>query len=390
MANSLTALNRELWAKEMQLMREKSLTAKFVTDYKTVADGDRINKPYRNKLKAVDYTKGTDLTMQDITATNEYLDVDQIKAVPIFIDKIDQVQNSYNTRREYAKDMQFDLNRGIDAKVLSEYDNATSDVDDADFGGSSGTSVTVDPSNVNRLFTAAGRKLTNYRVSPQGRFAVISPSVLENLQLYLGGKDTDFGEKVGMNGYVGSRFGFEIFVSQNLTYTARWTPADNPTADATITINGVVLTFKASPASAGEVDIGTDTATTIDNIVTLLNAPGTTTATGIAVSAADQVKLEGIVATDGTTYLGIEHVGGGEITVATSESADPWSKQTVHCLFGQKKAITLGVQALPNVGFNQEPKLIPGSGNLIAWTLYGVKTFADGADALVDVNVVYT
>lgn len=396
MANSLSGLNQELWAKEMQLEREKNLCSMSIVNMDLrdgLASGDTVHRPYRSRLKSQAYTKGSDFTPVDVTGTDESLSVDQIQCVPIYLDQIDSVQNSYETRSVYSKDMIEDLNRNIDAAVLSEYDQATSTVVASDVGGSGSGAVSVSVSNVNRIFSAASRKLTNLRVSPQDRFAVISPSVLEQLQLYTGGKDTAFGDVVEANGLVGARFGFEIYVSQNLTYTAVWTPADQPADGDTITINGVTITFETGTVdAAGKVKSETSTAVTLDNLVAFLNAPNTSVSAKYqALTDADSLAaLEGIVATDGTTYLGIEHVGGGEVVVAASSAADVWSSQTVHCLFGQKKAIDLVLQMTPSVGFNQKPLGLPGSGYLVASCLYGKKTFTREKDALVDVRVAFT
>lgn len=46
--------------------------------------------------------------------------------------------------------------------------------------------------------------------------------------------------------------------------------ADNPTADDTITINGVVFTFVASGATGNEINIDISLALTLDNVVTVL------------------------------------------------------------------------------------------------------------------------
>jgi len=388
MANTLTALNKEVWSDEMQIIREKMTVAMALANTELrakLSDGDKAHKPYRSNLFAVDYTKGTALTAQDVAATDEYLDVDQIKAVPIYLDDIDAIQNSYATRSSFARDMQEDLSRQMDAAFLAESENATSDVDDGDIGGTDGDPIAVSTSNVNQIFTAASRKLNQLNVKPSERYAVITPGMLEQIQLYLAGKDTSFGDEVGMNGLVGRRFGFEIYVSNNLPFEAIWTPADNPTDGDTITINGVELTFKATPVLPGAIDIGGTTAVTIDNIVTLLNAPGTTTATGIAVSAANQARLEGMEATDGTTYLEVYMAGGGEVAVDASETADLWSDETVYCQFGRKGAIDMVVQAAPSLKV-QDAELKLGV-YLIAYDLYGLKTFSDGADALCAVVV---
>jgi hypothetical protein len=372
MANALTDLNRELWAKEMHLEREKNLCAMSIVNMELrdgLSDGDTVNRPRRSRLKSQSYTKGTDFTPVDVTGTNEQLTVDSTQCIPIYLDQIDNVQNSYDSRAVFGKDMIEDLNRHIDAAVFSEYDQATSLIRNSDVGGSGTGAVPVTVSNVNRIFSAAARKLTNLRVSPQDRFAVISPSVLEQLQLYTAGKDTSFGDVVEANGKIGSRFGFEIYVSQNLTFTAVWTPADQPSDGDTIAINGVTITFETGTVdTAGMVKSETSTAVTLDNLVAFLNAPATSVSAKYqALTDADSLAaLEGLVATDGTTYLGIEHVGGGEVVVAGSEAGDVWSAQTVHCVFGQKKAIDLVLQMTPSIGFNQKPLGLPGSGYLVA------------------------
>jgi len=388
MANSLTALNKEVWSDEMQLVREKMTVAMALANTELrakLSDGDKAHKPYRSSLYAVSYTKATALTAQDVSATDEYLDVDQIKAVPIYLDDIDAIQNSYATRASFARDMQEDLSRQMDAAFLLESENATSSVDDGDIGGTDGDPISVSTSNVNSIFSAAGRKLNQLNVKPDMRYAVITPGMLEQIQLYLAGKDTAFGDEVGANGLVGRRFGFEIYVSNNLPWEGIWTPADNPTDGDTITINGVVLTFKATPVLPGAIDIGGSTAATLDNIKTLLDDPTTTTATGIALSQASVAALEGIETTDGNTYVEFLLPGGGEIAVSGSETADLWSDEVVVCQFGRKGAVDMVVQAAPSLKV-QDAELKLGV-YLIAYDLYGIKTFADGADALVAVDV---
>jgi hypothetical protein len=57
---------------------------------------------------------------------------------------------------------------------------------------------------------------------------------------------------------------------------------DNPSADETLTINGVRYTFKAEPTGDFQIDIGANLAGTLDNIVAKLNsatAPSVTRAT---------------------------------------------------------------------------------------------------------------
>jgi len=257
----------------------------------------------------------------------------------------------------------------------------------ADVGGSGATTaLTLGTSNVQQIFTAASRKLDQYNIPQGGRFAAIGPHVLETLRLYIGGKDTSMSDIIGNNGKVAERFGFELYYTNNLPWTGTWTPADDPSDAATITIAGVTITFKTTPVAAGQVLRGTSLANTLDNLVAMINQTGTGDGTDyIDVSDANRFKLSqaGLVATDGTTYASF--VGYGDIAVATSEALDLWSVQTQHMLCGLKGATDLLVQKAPNIEFRLAEKRL---GRFVyPWMLYGYKTFADQADALVDVNI---
>lgn len=387
------ALIKEVWEPSLQKELEKAIVAKEITQYTAEADGyDTINKPYISRHFAQSYTPGSSFTAQTKSSTNESLSINQIKVVPVSIDLVEFIQSGYSFEDELGKEFAIDLMRKMDADVLSEYDNATNDVDDGDIGGSSGTSITISETNCYKVFTAAQKKLIKENAYLAGSmFAVINPTFHEKLVNLGMLKDSNLGDMLWQNGRVGNVAGFDVYVSNNLSFTARWTPANNPTANDTISINGVTLTFVASTSAAGEVQIAGSTALTLDNLVTALNAPGTTTANVFtALSQDNQRLLEGIVATDGTTYLGIEHVGGGEVDVAGSDSNDVWSVQTVHNLFGQKGATRLAAQRTPRIGFNQIQDQLEGSGYLHAYDIYGFKTWARNLPKLVDVNISYS
>lgn len=389
MSNALTALNKEVWTRKMQEILEKELVAMAIanTDLRSLLnDGDTIHKPYRSNLKAQDYTKGTSVQIDDVTATDETLTVDTTKVVAFYIDDIDKIQNSYNTMMEFAQDSQHDLNQIIDRQVLAEYANADNFIDDGDIGGTAGNPAVISSTNINQVYSAAARKLTLQNVDLSSRFSVISPSVLEELVLYTSGKDTSFGDEVLDNGFVGKRFGFDIFVSNNLTSTATWTPADNPTDGDTLTIAGVVITFKSAlTPAAGEVLIGGTVDVTLTNLAGLLNNPGTTDANQVALSYEDCVTLDGISATASATDIDVVFKGGGEVVYAASEVADVWSAETLHCLFGKKGATDLVIQKQPNIQVKDvEDKL---GVNILAYTLFGIKTFDVGDKQLVDVRI---
>jgi hypothetical protein len=314
------------------------------------------------------------------------------RIAPFYIDDVDKIQNSYSAADEFSGKAMDKLNRFVDADVLAEYANATSYIDAGDVGGSAGTNISPDTTNINKIFTAAGRKLNSLNVGPENRFAVIGPAILEVLQQYTAGKDTQLGDKVMENGLIGSRFGFDIYVSNNLTYSAVWTPTDNPSNAETLKIGDVTITFKTASAAAGDLNICSDTAHTLTSLAAFINAPSTTvtddTDTGyIAMTAANQAKLEGITASASATALTITFPGGGEI-VGGGTAQGTWSSEIVHCLFGQKGATSLVMQKEPSVEIKEvQDKL---GKNFAPWMLYGLKTWNNNKDLLVDGRILAT
>jgi hypothetical protein len=83
-------------------------------------------------------------------------------------------------------------------------------------------------------------------------------------------------------------YGFRLFRSNQTTGTAVLSLATQPTANDTVTINGVVFTFVSSiGTTAGNVLIGANVDATRVNLAGLINAPTTTSATQVALSTAN-------------------------------------------------------------------------------------------------------
>ena len=393
MANSLGngVFNPGYWAREQQTIFYKENVAIGLanTELRAVLnDGDTVHKPYSSHLYGKTYTKGTDVTVIDVSGTDEYLTVDTTKIVPFYVDDLDKLQNKWDMADHFAKQSQRILNNLLDQTIAAEYSNANSDIYAADVGGSGATTaITLGTANIQQLFTAAGRKLDSLDMPQAGRFSMIGPRTLEILRLYIGGKDTDYADAVSRNGLVMNRFGFDIYYSNNCAFTATWTPANQPTAADTVSIAGVTFTFQTTiGTTAGNVLSETSVAISIDNLVAAVNGSGETENTDwVAVSDANRWKLTraGVVATDGATALTL--VAYGDIVVAASEANDPWSVQTQHSLFGIKGATDLVVQKTPNVVFKEDPDRL--GKNVFSWMMYGKKTFNNQKDALVDVNI---
>lgn len=107
MANSLTALNPEIWKSMIQDYLNNMLISKAVANVKCEAllsSGDQVNFPYVNDVRVQSYTQGTDLTMDTLTATQDSLTIAQSKAATFVMDPVQEKQAlaAYSATLAYA------------------------------------------------------------------------------------------------------------------------------------------------------------------------------------------------------------------------------------------------------------------------------------------------
>lgn len=370
-------------------------------------DGQSVVRPTFSRLYADTYVRGTNSTPQDYTEGTETLTVNTSKIITLAVDDLDLIQHKPNLMAQLAGNSMSAINKQVDADYLGEVVNAVSTVDAADFGGASGAGVVVDTSNVLGVYSAALRKLQlqdiditgmvdprpqagNMKPGGTSGFANCSPYFYEQLSKSLAGRETVDGDMVGKNGYKGHYFGFDNFVTTNGTWTGVLTIASTPTDGDTVTINGVVFTFKTTLGStAGNVAIGGSADAARLNLSELINAPSTTDAGQVALSAANARLLNRMTATDAASPNTLTLVAKGYGYVVVSETltdaTDAWTSEISSQMFGQKGCVDMVLQAKPQVKTSDIPLQI---GKYVKpYVLYGQKTFTEGAQAMVQVKV---
>lgn len=372
-----------------------------------LTDGQSVVRPTFGRLFADAYTRGSDMTAQSYTEASETLTVDQTPAILLPVDDFDAIQHKSSIMDRIAKDGMRAISKHVDADYLSEVANATSYLDAGDVGGTAGQGITLDASNVLKIFPAAQRKLQlldidlvgaydgrpesgNMKPGGSSGFANLSPYVVEQLGYSLAGRESVDGALVGANGYKSSYFGFDCFATTNGYWTGTLTIATQPTDGDTVTVNGVVLTFKTVlGTTAGNVLIGATADTSNTNLSAIINTPGTTTAQGVALSSANQRLLARMTATSDLTANTVALAAEGYGHVVTSETltaaADVWSLEISHQMFGQKGAVDMVMQKDISVAVSDIPMQF---GKYVKpRCLYGKKTFTEGKQALVDVKI---
>lgn len=397
---AVTASFPEYWSRGLQRYLYKHAVYPAIVSWeahKALKDGDTFNKPYGSDLAVSDYTRGQAFSVQTISTTNEYLTVDKQKVVPFYIDKFDELQDHYSMRNYFIKRAGERLANTIDGDVLAEVANATYDLDykDIDSTKTANYACPLTTTNIPLIFTVANRKLNEANVPMSERCAVVDPRFFEILTQYLAGRATELGDRTNENGYMGKFMGIELYMSNALYWTGKLGMATNPTNGDTISINGVTFTWKTTlGTAAGNINICSDAAHSVANLVASINAPGTSVAEDtdagfVALSAADQAKLKNITATNGTTYITLVAKGWGYIPVAETftDTTDEWDDNLcmVHYLFGRKGAINLAIQAQPTTEVKDVPDKL--GKNIVSYTMYGIKTFTEGANEIIDVKI---
>lgn len=369
MANTLgDGTSRQHWLPNFQAQLDKVLVAKGISDVYTGPDRI-IHNPYSSTPTGSDGAATTSYTVTDYQVTDDTLTVSRRAVSAEHIDNIEQLQTRYDLAKDRAERQAYNVADKIDQYVLA-LPVATSGVADIDAGtvasgAANGTAYETSNSNIDDLanFIRTSMMLAN---SGGGRpYWVISPYEAADIASFTQNNGFTTADAAIRNGFTGENFGgLDIYVSNNLYQTVTLGLATNPTANDTLTVNGVTFTFKATPAAAGEIDIGASADATRALIANAINgsATGQNSATGyFEVSTEDREKLSRlrVVATNDDTANTLTLVANGTLIVseALTDGTDTWTAVTRHTIAGVKGATFL---ALPSGGAEFEMKSVSG------------------------------
>ena len=395
MANTFTSAVKQHWEAGLQRNLEKHLVAMELATMKIVADGTVLNIPRLAFQSVGSYTKYTNVTVSDLTTANDTLTINQTQMITFAMDKIDMGDNYINIIPKATANAGYKLKQAIDGAFLQQYSNATNyyNVNGLNAGASTPVVLASGASqNLSAVFGDSQAKLINDGANINDICLVVDAVVL-NIINTLGLEngftvaDEAYTNKVA-RGYKGRFLWMEVYLATNLTCTSVLDMATQPTANDTITIAGQVFTF-VSPigTTAGNVLIGANVDATRVSLAALINAPGTTTATGVAVT--DPSKFANfITAVDSPSgdTLTVTSISGrmSPSSVMTNASND-WQQETIHCLMMEKGSIWMALRNNVTVDERDEPlKLVT---NYLIYTRYGITTPQEGKDRMVDLQI---
>jgi hypothetical protein len=332
---ALSASFKTVWAREMQEILWVTNVWRPQANFRLedeLKDGDTIKRIKPSKMVPASYTRYSDITFQQGTTTAESLTVDTTPTVPFIISDLDELQSTPKARSRFTNMAVEQLNNIINGYYTAEVANATSTIDAANFGGTSGQGATITPANINKMFSIAQRNLGRqnvykYKPGESDFYANLTPDLYQALLERLEGKESVLGDKLSENGHSGMFMGFDLYVHNAGYWTGQLNLATQPTNTDTLVIKvadqTITITFVSSIGStAGNVLIGANVDATRANLAGLFNAPGTTSATQVALSAEHQAVLFGCAATndDSANTLALTWRGVGAPILSETQS----------------------------------------------------------------------
>lgn len=379
MANTFTGLVKSQYTKTVQALLEERLIAMDLANMRSLESGNTLNNPRGVYLNVDSYTKYTDISDSDLTYSNEQLVINQTPIISFIYDPVDALDNGYDVVAIEAPKVSYRILQDMEGNFFNEYSNA----------GTTASAVTLSTSNVVSTYGTWFATLTNDGVDSDNICAVIDPFQFNMIGQGALGNTYKVADESYKRGYKGEFQGMMLYVSTNLTAVADLTPADNFTADETVTVNWVTFTFKAVPSAAGEVDIWAATANSLDNLVAAINnangyAPWAGSATAyFEVSASDRAKLEGISAADGTTKLTLTSKRGYKVV---SSSSSEWGAVTIYNILMEKWAIDMAIAKEVSLKTQDIHKQL--GTRYMTWSRYWIKTFTSWAERMYALPIV--
>lgn len=396
MSNTFTSVVRQNWEKGFQAVLEKSLVAMDLATMKIIPDGTVLNIPRLAFQSTQTYTKYTDLTFADLTTASDTLTLNTNAVVTFSMDDLDEEDNYINITPNAIRQGGVKLKERLDGDFLNQVINANFVYDNGGLRSNTGTitpiALTTGASqNLSTVFGGSQASLINAGVDMNRLSLVVDAFTMNTINTL--GLETGFdvADEAFTNsiarGYRGRFLGMSVYVAGCLTSSRVLDMATQPTASDTVTINGQTFTFVAAiGTTAGNVLIGADVDATRVSFETLLNAPGTTTATGVAVT--DPSRFEGLSAVDspsGNTLTVTSKRGTMIASSVMNAAANDWAAETLNCAIMEKGAIWMALRDNLKVRDAREPKKLVT--NYTVLTRYGIVTPQSGKERMVRVCI---
>lgn len=153
---SNTIIYAEDWAVKAQERLSENNKWKEICDVR-YTNTKVLHNPYFTDATVQSGTRGSAYTHQDITLTDESIDITTFKILPQFIDRADLAQTTYTSQMQLADSQAVLLNEAIETAMLAAHAQWTN-FDNSAIGGAAGN-ITVSASNIDDIIRAMKREI---------------------------------------------------------------------------------------------------------------------------------------------------------------------------------------------------------------------------------------
>jgi hypothetical protein len=398
MANALSSFKKEIRDRRIQMDLNKSLVALPLArfGFSEVTGATKFNRPKKTRLYSVSYTAETPMGTQALGSWNEYLEVDQTRAVHFFIDDTQKLESNYDIYAEYAPEAVYALRNEMDGKFLWQVTNAFYTVGKLDIEGTGANTsgITITTSLAAKMLSFAKAKLVQNRVETTTPFfVVLDPMDASVREQTLIGSGFTLADTTLRNGYLTSlgALGLDVYVSNNVHHTITFTSTKNVAEADAITIGSQKFTWNATISGAGSVLLGANEEKSIKNMVAAINAAGIVDTTYVDITQDERAKLKQNLVT--ATYIdahsfSITTAGFVSITeTVDGGTAFSFGEHQRLSPLGQKGCIDMVIQKAVQSETQRGTSNGVIGDYVTTWTRYGLKTFTEGKQRMVAIRV---
>lgn len=393
MTNSLSNFKKQIWDRRIQLDLNKSLVALPLArfGFSEVTGATRFHRPAKSRLYSVSYTAENPMNTQPLGSTDEYLDVDQTRAVHFYIDDTQNIESAYNIYNMYAPEAVYALRNEMDWKFFAQVVNAfhTCGKLDIEWSGTNAQWATITTSNIVKSLSILKATLVRNNVETTTPFfVVLEPMIAALWEQMLTGTHNNVWDTTLRNGYLTTlpALWLDVYVSNNVYHKTVLTSTKNLAANDTLVIWPITIKLVASPSNANDVDLGANEAATLENIAKFINGTGTAGTDYIECTQENRAYLsQNLVRATATSHT---------ITIETAWYVDiaEWTDSgTAYSLWetdammmcGQKGCVDMVIQkSVVSETQRGTSKWLIGT-YVTTWTKYWIKTFNEGKQRMV-------
>lgn len=210
----------EIWSKKTQKILDRNVVMVPLCNREHEGEvkqgGDTVHVRSFGEITIRNYTREQDLTLDTLTDPMSDMTIDQEKYFAFQVDDVDKAQSDIDIMNGYNKRAADAIGRLIDQHLHAQYAN----VDSGNILGSSSVPYVLTKDNIYFYITDLGRLLDEDNAS-EDRHLVLDPTrkaLMLNSPEFT--RATGLGDKVVVNGEIGTIGGFKVHCSTNLNSTS--------------------------------------------------------------------------------------------------------------------------------------------------------------------------